>query len=185
MANSGTIDDLYLEWLYGQIADLRITNPRKTYWQLIRHLYQTPFKWVIANDDNREADGKYLRDEFLADCDIEEIESSWLVDDCSMLEMLIALARRSSFESHGTTGDWFWKFLENLGVIFPDDHYTEIVQDEVSITLDRVNNRTYEPNGVGGLFPLKHAQHDQRNVELWYQLSAYLVEGEYVDHGPY
>jgi hypothetical protein len=39
---------------------------------------------------------------------------NWLQLDCSVLEMLIALANRASFASVVETGDWFYKFLDNL-----------------------------------------------------------------------
>ena len=41
--------------------------------------------------------------------------------------------------------------------------------------------RRYKRSGEGGLFPLKNAAKDQRKVEIWYQLSSYLLEN-YVDN---
>lgn len=184
MRNSGTLDDLYITWLYDQIADVKELKPSRSFWNLARQLYCTEFHWMIPNDDNREEDGKCLRNEFIRDCDIQDTEVNWLILPCSMLEMMIALARRASFESQGTPGDWFWKFIENLEIVYADDNYSEIVQDEIAAALERINNRTYDRNGDGGMFPLKHAEYDQRRVELWYQLSAFILEGDYVDHGP-
>jgi hypothetical protein len=40
--------------------------------------------------------------------------------------------------------------------------------------MERCVWRTYEPNGVGGFFPLENPNEDQREVELWYQMSAYV-----------
>lgn len=184
MDNQGTLDDLYLEWLYGQIAAVKNRNPARSYWELARQLYRTPFIWMVPNDDNRAEDGKSLRDEFIDECDIQDLEVNWMAIGCSMLEMLIGLSRRAAFQSFGEPSEWFEKFLTNLGIHFSDAQYNGIVRDEVDIALDRVNNRTYEPNGDGGLFPLRNADRDQRKIELWYQLSAYLLEGGYVDHGP-
>ena len=31
-------------------------------------------------------------------------------------------------------------------------------------------------NGTGGLFPLKRPRVNQRRVEVWYQMSEYLME---------
>ena len=42
--------------------------------------------------------------------------------------------------------------------------------------LDGFINRQYEANGEGGLFPLKGVCEDQREVEIWYQMNAYLYE---------
>jgi hypothetical protein len=47
--------------------------------------------------------------------------------------------------------------------------------------LEKVINRTYHSSGKGGLFPLKHAEKDQTEVELWYQMNTYLVENYYKD----
>lgn len=182
MTNGGTLDDLYLTWLYSQVADVEETNSRNTHWKVFNHLFRVPFEWVVSNDDNREEDGKALRNQFITQCDIEDIEINWLQLECSMLEMLVALAERSSFEAPGTTADWFWIFLKNLKLNFSDYAYNKSIEREVDVILQRFVQRTYQPNGVGGLFPLKNAQYDQRDVELWYQLSAYLLESEYADN---
>lgn len=179
MNNSGTIDELYLAWLYNQIADIRLKSPHGTFWHVARQLYQTSFVWKVYNDDNRAEDGKALRDYFIDECDIQDVEINWLQNDCSMLEMLLALARRSSFESRESTGDWFWKFMQNLNIVISDAEYTAEARAHIRRVIKTFNDRTYKPNGEGGLFPLKHPENDQRQVELWYQLSAYLLEGEY------
>jgi hypothetical protein len=92
-----------------------------------------------------------------------------------MLEMLIGLARRLSFEAEGRADDWFWHLLENIKL----DKYNDSSgydPDEVDDILERIIWRNYRPDGVGGLFPLNEPEEDQRKVELWYQLSAYLIE---------
>jgi hypothetical protein len=42
--------------------------------------------------------------------------------------------------------------------------------------LDAVIWRTYLPNGQGGFFPLIDFEEDQTQVELWYQMSAFIRE---------
>jgi hypothetical protein len=37
-------------------------------------------------------------------------------------------------------------------------------------------NREYDPDGRGGLFPLDGTHANQREVELWYQMQAYIIE---------
>lgn len=94
---------------------------------------------------------------------------------CSFLEMMIAISHRLSFETDRRPKWWFWHLMKNLGL----ENYSDdmpFTQDEVDETLDRVIWRTYSPDGKGGLFPLEDPQHDQRQVELWYQLNAYLLE---------
>ncbi len=96
---------------------------------------------------------------------------------CSMLEMLIAFSRRLSFETEGAPRVWFWHMLENLDLAqFNDKEYNDLHQRGIDAALDQVIWRTYSPDGYGGLFPLRHPREDQRDVEIWYQLSAYLME---------
>lgn len=181
----GTLDDLYFEWLYKKIGVVQNRNPNKSYWELARYLYRTPFFWVVPNDDNREADGKDLRHEFIDECDIQDLEINWLQLDCSVLEMLIALANRASFASVGEAGDWFYKFLDNLKLRgFTDAKYNREAESQVKRIITRLVDRSYNSRGVGGLFPLRNADTDQRKVEMWGQLSSYLSEGDYLNSGP-
>jgi len=183
--SEGTLDDLYFEWLYGQVASVKNRNPSRSYWKLFRQLYSKRFVWFVGNDDNRALDGLELRYEFLDETGVE-VDASWMTLECSILEMLIALARRVAFESEGSPVGWFGTFLENLEINrYTDDIYEVSIAEEVNDTLDRLNDRTYSYEGVGGLFPLRNADRDQRTIEIWYQMSAYLLEGEYVANGPY
>lgn len=183
----GTLDDHYLEWLYSQFAPVKVRNPSRTYWKLAKQMYTKPFYWFVPNDDNRVADGKDLRIEFLETTGyiLDDPYQLWLELDCSMLEMLIALARRVSFESEEDPVAWFWRLVTNLELErYSDDIYEIAVSEEVEEALDRINQRTYSSDGVGGLFPLRNPTQDQRTVELWYQMSSYLLEGEYVNNYP-
>jgi hypothetical protein len=92
-----------------------------------------------------------------------------------MLELLIGLSRRLSFEAEGEPRDWFWDLINNLGLTHVNDQqYTAFVRDEIDDALERVIWRTYAKNGRGGLFPLQNVNQDQRDVELWYQLCQYI-----------
>ena len=105
--------------------------------------------------------------------------------DCSMLEMLIALSDRTAFQTDGRLEEWFWRFMHNLELDrYSDDLYEISIQEEVEDTLTRVIWRKYAQDGTGGLFPLRHPDHDQRKIELWYQMSAYILEGLYVNTVP-
>ena len=104
--------------------------------------------------------------------------------DCSVLEMLIALAGRVAFEDdfEGSSLEWFWRLINNLELgKYSDDVYEISISEGVDEIANRLNERTYSWTGAGGLFPLNFAQEDQRHVELWYQLSAYLLEADYVN----
>jgi hypothetical protein len=173
----GPLDELYFKWLYGQVGSLRLKNPARTHWDLLRQLYQKEFVWVVARDDNRVADGRDLRREFLYEEEIMIFDKNWMEMGCSFLEMAIALSRHLAFMAEGEVAGWFWELMQNLGF----DGYSDrngFNHEEVDETLERVMWRTYGHDGVGGLFPLQHPERDQRNIELWYQMSAYLIELE-------
>lgn len=141
-------------------------------------LYQKEFTWFVHNDDNRVEDGKELREDFLDETGTER-DRDWMEQGCSMLEMLIALSRRAAFEADEEPFEWFWILIDNLELRpFVDEAFTDDFNVDVDVILDRVIDRTYEPDGRGGLFPLRHADRDQREVEIWYQLSAYLMEND-------
>lgn len=181
----GTADDRYFEWLYSHIGSVDDKNPRHTFWELAKQMYQKRFFWFVPNDDNRAMDGKLLRESFINDMGGEGVSQSWMDLPCSFLEMLIALSAHTAFETYGEAGDWFWKILENLGLNrFSDSRYNPHVAHEIDECMERVMRREYGADGTGGLFPLRHAQRDQRNVEIWYQKEAYLIEGLRVNNGP-
>ena len=174
---SSTLDDRYFEWLYGLVAAVRNRNPARSFWKLTRKLYVKEFVWLIPNDDNRVEDGKELRYEFLNEQGIDEVDPDWMDLGCSMFEMMIGLARRASFQSDEASVEWFWRFVVNLGLYdYSDKNYDGLIDHHIDEVLDAVIFRTYEPSGKGGLFPLTHPTQDQRKVELWYQLSAFLLE---------
>lgn len=182
---NGTIDDRYFEWLYSHIGSVRNRNPSRSWWGLARQLYTKPFVWFVPNDDNRIADGLELRGEFLEQYG-EGVNHEWEDLECSIFEMLLALARRASFEAEGTPSDWFWTFMDNMDLrMWTDKLYSREVEQIIDQSLTTLVERTYQDNGLGGLFPLKFAQEDQRNVEIWYQMSSYLLEREYDDVRPF
>jgi hypothetical protein len=174
------LDEQYLKWLYHQVASTRQKNPARTYWSLLRHLFIKEYIWLIPNDDNRVEDGRDLRYEFIKECNVDP-DREWLGIGCSVLEMLIGLSRRLAFESDGESRDWFWALLDNLDLHRFNDRYYDIHKENksrkvIDEVIDQVVWRNYREDGSGGLFPLKHPRNDQRDVELWYQMSAYLLE---------
>lgn len=169
-------DDAYLRWLYRQVASVRFKDPNRTYWSLLRQLYVTEFVWFVANDDNRLEDGRELRQEFIEEEKIQYVNEEWLDLGCSMLEMLIALSRRLAFDTVGEARGWFWHLLKNIELDQMNDAVRPYPEAEIDEVLRVVIFRLYRDDGHGGLFPLKNARQDQTKVELWYQLSAYLLQ---------
>lgn len=172
---TGPIDEQYLAWLYAQVASLEESDPTKTYWSLFRQLYGKEFVWLVLNDDNRVEDGKNLRDEFLLSFDAGP-DPAWMELGCSVLEMLIALSRHLAFEDGNDVEGWFWEMLENLDLVVNDDEYNRAAKNHIDYALDRLIWRSYLPDGRGGLFPLDSPTVDQRDVEIWLQFNAYIIE---------
>lgn len=166
------LDEAYFLWLAQQVAHV------EGYWQFLRQLHSKEFVWVVANDDNRVMDGVDIRYEFCAVHGVDpQNHRDWAELGCSVFEMLVGLSRRCAFEADGTPDAWFWQMVNNLPLPPCQDEFrgpeTPAIINDV---LDALIWRTYQPNGVGGLFPLQDPEFDQRNVELWYQLNAYLIE---------
>lgn len=173
------LEERYFQWLYSQIGSVKQRNRARTYWRLAKQLHDTEFVWFVPNDDNRAEDGKELRYEFLhhEGTPIGSVDIHWREYGCSMLEMLIALSRRLSFNAEGEPLEWFWILVDkHLGIRFNDREWSVDAETEVLDTLEVLNWRKYKPSGEGGLFPLQHPNKDQRKVEIWYQMSAYLIE---------
>lgn len=175
----------YFEWLCS-IIDVNMED--RTYWFLAGTLHKKEYYWSVPNDDNREVDGLRLRDEFdiVSDerFDLRDLHSQ----PCTMLEVLIGLARRmadltAELCDPDHTREWFWVIIRNLDLEkFTDDEYFDYGgTPRVNFLLDQVLGRTFKRSGKGGLFPLKYPKKDQRKVEIWYQMCAYLLEGYYVD----
>jgi hypothetical protein len=173
------IDNLYFNWLYTKVCDISARSPQLKFFNLMRELHSIEFSWLILGDDNRAEDGCDLRAEFLRDMPRLEPDVNWLHEGCSVLEMLIAFSRHCAFQMDDHPRDWFWLMLDNLGLA---DLHDGKRRNE-SLIHDVVENfvwRTYESTGQGGLFPLTMSETDQREVEVWYQFSAYTLEREFI-----
>jgi hypothetical protein len=130
-------------------------------------------------DANRAADGLALRDRYAheyVDLRYDDIRH----DECSVLEMMIALACRMEDdimhdpELGDRSPEWFWMVITNLRLDRMDDeHYDE---KNVENIINVMVGRSYFMNGTGGLFPLKMPKVNQRRVEIWYQMSAFIEE---------
>ena len=169
------IEELYFNWLYDKVASIDVpSTPSLTYLTLLRELHATEFVWLVSHDSNRAEDGIEVRKEFIRESYLDE-DPAWNSVPCSVLEMLIAFSYRAAFETEISSRDWFWKFLENLGIDDLSDNVLGVSQ-LVDEALDEFIWRTYEANGDGGLFPLSEPEHHQRQVEVWYQFCEWLVD---------
>lgn len=177
------VDEQYFEWLYNQAHRERGEGASLTYTIVSGLMHKIIFDDHVSNDDNRSAEGRDLRTEFLEDTetlgDFDAGEWKFYSTPCTLFEMLVALCRRCDFQVELGVSNWFYVLIQNLNLKdYADNDYA--VQDKGKITriLNKLNNRTYSASGAGGLFPLKHPKKDQREVELWYQMHAYIIENE-------
>lgn len=133
-------------------------------------------------DENRAIDGMALREQFIdEEAEYPYATDAWMGLACSVLEMLIALSRRVAFEAdEGDPRKWFWELMHNLRLDSYSDatHLSTAEHREVNHILETLMLRSYDRNGDGGLFPLRDPAKDQRRVDIWYQMNAYLIENE-------
>ena len=150
---------------------------------LLDELHKIEFYSLIPNDDNRGADGLHLRSVFIDEVGLTR-PSSLPIFPCTVLEMLVGLAYRLEFETaqskwEKTVSEWFWILIDNLGLTkCNNDEYrtNSMVDSEVPEVIEKMLSRKYEANGNGGLFPLKNPKKDQRRIEIWYQMTSYIIE---------
>jgi len=176
--DAAPLDELYLQWLYGQVALVDEQDETLTYWTLFRQMFITKFLCLVPRDENRLEDGKALRFAFLRDQGINprDVDPGWIDIECSFLELVVGLANRLAFEAGGSVPYWFWKLMENVDLRGYHDAHRFYSEDVVEGILYSIMFRQYNRHGEGGFFPLKGPCEDQRGVELWYQLSAYVLE---------
>lgn len=175
--NNRNIEWEYLNWLSDKAGISDNTDPRYSYSMLLEQLNNKEFEWSVPNDDNRLENGLYLRIHFQREVGGPEVSGF-----CSLLEVLVALAAKMAFQmskENDEPGYWFYILMDNAGLLqFTDAYYYHdyTTASQVDNILNTIIFRRYEYNGEGGLFPLKRPREDQRGVELWYQLSAYVLE---------
>ena len=172
--------DPYFNWLCVKIG-LDRNIPGRNYTELISSLHKEIFRPKLDMDRNRSMDGLQLRTEFITEHG--PLGSATNRGPCSMLEFLIAISKRMSFLMYDEsrrfrTEFFFWRLIDNLGLskVTDENWYQMNGEFFVEDAVYRINDRMYLADGSGGIFPLKHPEQDQRKVEIWYQMNAWLME---------
>lgn len=174
MSKNDVIND-YFEWLYNIVCNNNATF--MSYRKLLMYLHSTPFKYVISKDENRANDGVKLRNRYASDFYNSRYIDECLDEQCSVLEMMIALAfKMENIMDNPQIGDrtaqWFWQMITNMELNgMTDNNYDEI---HVMWAVDRFLHREYKRNGEGGLFVIRSINRDLRDVEIWNQMCWYL-----------
>lgn len=180
-------NEQYFHWLCDKIG---IDGAKgRDYFKLCRVLHSVEFIPLVDHDENRVTDGIALRKEYESSAEYSEnnihYSSDCSVYYCTFLEMICALCFRIVFEvSDYKLGAnqtyWFLEILHNLGLEgCTDEYFDEGCYEVVLDACKRVNERTYESDGKGGLFPLFGAPEDAREMEIYYQMSLYMYENYY------
>lgn len=186
---TNNLSELYLVWLLNLVnAD---NYKGKSYIKLCSLLNKIPFEPIMKLDINRNSDVQsLLRETYI------QSQSDWyrlneqfddLIDlptwPVSFLELIISLAMRIDLdfmrEINGidNTRIYFWILVRNLGFLsFDDDNWNEDSIISVVNRLNIVQERKYDFNGNGGLFPLENTEIDQRNVQIWNQLCQFVSQ---------
>lgn len=163
----------YFKWLRNRVAT---PNKNGKSWEgLLGQLHTKEFVWTVPNDDNRLHDAADLRTEFSYECEAD-VRELHLTVPLSVLEIIVALSVRMQFQIDGDARRWAWTLIENLDLVDYVDPVSPRMSELIDDTLEVFIWRNYKPSGEGGLFPLKHPNTDQRQVELWYQMHAWLSE---------
>lgn len=164
----------YIDWLAKQIEP----NRQRNFDELIRIMHAKEFVYVISNDDSRIQDARDLRLDCFREFKVKSYVDTDVLGPISVLEILIALSRRMSFMTSSPPGEWAWTLLQNLELNKYSGRISRKEAQQIDEVLERLIWRQYEPNGLGGFFPLAWPEEDQREVELWYQMATYLAESE-------
>lgn len=164
-------ENQYFEWLVRQVKD------GLKYKVLLRMMHDKEFVYVLHMDENRVADVRDLRLDFVS------IHKQWTIEDLearleivSFLEVMIALSRRCEFQTNIPAPNWAKQFLEHLDLEYYSGRLTPDQREDVDGVLERLIYRQYAHSGKGGFFPLNRAEQDQTDVEIWYQMHAFIIE---------
>ena len=180
MGRNEEVTDAYFKWIFDLVCKDRFA-PTISYRELLKHLHNTRFRYVMPRDRNRAEDGIDLRYRFALTCaederDVDRILSI-LDRPCTVLEMMVALAIRAEETMDDPnvgdrTAQWFWHMITSLGLGPMTDSQFDRIQ--VIDILERFMDRHYAANGKGGLFYIRNCDRDLREAEIWYQLCWYL-----------
>lgn len=178
------LEQRYFDWMIEKISfkDPLIVDSKK-YMKLLKYLNSRSFNYyILPMDGNRSEDGVDLRYIFGYEQKIDQHEIEMYLDrrDCSMLEMMVALAiKAENIVGDSSVGDrtplWFWSMIQSLGLLWTaeDENYDET---KVIFIIDSFINHDYAEDGKGGLFTVEDPPHDMRNVEIWNQMCWFLNE---------
>ena len=155
-------------------------HPQIDYIPLLDLLHSMKFELLMDSDEDRVKDGAYLRVKWLSEEGIYDHLYEFDGDFVSVLEVLVALSDRLSFQiGNNCTGehsisDCFWEILGNLDIEkYSISNYKPLnIKEKVRVWM----YRKYMKNGEHGAFPLQKTRFDQRKLSIWDQMNEYILE---------
>lgn len=169
-------NEAYLQWLFDRME-------MQGYQELFDIMHSIRFRWVVPMDENRESDGRHMRRLFEDESGME-MPAGAIDYPASFMEVVAGLAETMEDTllyrpgSDYNSATWFWMMLDNAFLSPCDDIWFKETRDAkrwVTKRIDDIMLRRYDRDGGGGFFPLKNPREDQRKVQLWYQMNAYVM----------
>lgn len=177
------LEETYFDWLKSECFSE--SSERREYEGVLRVLHDIPFYFTIWSDENRAGDAlSFRRSEFLGtQRDLDHLDQHWLHDwaeaSPSVLEVLLAMARRWSWYFEGSVPFYFAHMFMNMKFDrSPGRHLVPVAANAVRARCDDWMSRQFKPNGDGSPFPIHHALEvvDFTKVDIWAQMNAYSAE---------
>lgn len=163
----------YFRWLCDEAGLFK--GGMWVYTELIKSLFHKEYTYSFYSDKNRAMAGILLRAHYAQEEGIfvDDVYPGGLDSPCTVLEMLLAIARRLKFDVGRTTPEWFWELISNLELDRFDDLSFAI--NCVNDILDKWMNHQYELNGKGSIFPMGDDFTGNTQVMgVWEQMNLYL-----------
>lgn len=167
----------YFNHLIDIVCDKK--HKKVDYIPLLDLLYSIPFTITMEMDENRVSDGEFLRKRWLQDEDLYGYLSEFDDEKVTVLEVLIGIAERYEYQvgnimEGDLTSERFWELLHNLDIEkYSADNYKPLNIKE------KVRNwmaRKYKKDGSGSIFPVKSYKKDMKSLQIWDQMSIYIME---------
>jgi hypothetical protein len=185
MSEDHWLTEIYFAWLTHDAFSAE--SEREEYHGVLRVLHDIPFYWTIWSDENRAGDAMSFRQsDFLSfQHGLDHLDQSWLENwasaSPSVLEVLLAIARRWSVYFEADVTFYFAHLFLNLGLDrFPGRILSTQMQEVIRVKMDDWMSRQFCVNGQGSPFPIKDLVArgilDMRPLDIWSQMNAYSAE---------
>lgn len=171
----------YTMWLGRKVA----TNETSHYIFLLEELNKVEYYFIHPLDQARVIDALELRKQFATEDGSNAIYDV-MPGSCTALELLVAMAERADYTLYNTadgsrTGQFFWLFVENLGLLYlSDDNWSFEAANFIRVTVNKWFDRRFNPNGYGSPWPIPTTRVDLTTVSFWDAMQWYLSENEEV-----